>query len=123
MMSIIDLDYGTMPKRCGDCAFTKGTDAQEKSGVLAELCVEAVTMFFCHQRAGSELVPREIDGDQMVCRGYVEALSVRGERPPWAVAVARECIRIWDESAGKREVPIEEIAARVLAAGAASGDV
>lgn len=109
-----------MAKRCGDCAFTPGTDAREKSGIIADLCVESGEPFLCHRRTDDgELAPRMRDAETpILCRGFVDALVARGDRPAWHEAVSKEMLAIANESAETgREIPVDEIKLRVLAAG------
>jgi hypothetical protein len=57
--------------RCGECAFTKGTEANKArmTQVAVELCLQAGEPFYCH--AQGEPMP--------LCAGFVEA---RKNRPP-----------------------------------------
>lgn len=115
------LDRFAMKARCGDCAFTPGTEAHgcEPTRLTAEFCVMSGEPFYCH-RAGSDgaLEPRTAPaGEPVLCRGFVEAFTARPPVTDWQAAVASECLRVMEDAQAGHVVTPEQLRDRVLAAG------
>ena len=112
---------GEMKARCGDCAYTAGSDAHgcEITRTTAELCVLSGEPFFCHQSSAQGLVPRTdpTTGEAMLCRGFLDALMARGTQDEWRAAVAGECLRILEEATDGRVPTNDAITDRIIVAG------
>lgn len=115
-----------MPQRCVGCAFTAGTEANQHqlTQMVIELSLTAREPFFCHanapERGGS--IP---EGQERLCRGFVDALVTKATCPPWQRAIAAEALRIIEEQHAKGDddtatPPLDQFRERILSAGAAA---
>lgn len=115
-----------MPKRCADCAFTAGTEANrsELTQITTEFCLMSGEPFYCHANAvhvdGALRLP---EGNGRLCRGFSDALDALDADPkPWQRAIAQEALVIMEEAedrakAGQPELSVDEFWLRIMAAG------
>lgn len=115
------LDRFAMKTRCGDCAFTPGTDAHgsELSRATADLCVISGEPFYCHRaNEAGRLEPRvDPTGEPVLCRGFVEAFAAQGAQDDWRAAVASEYLRMLEEASAGRVLTQDEMVDRITVAG------
>ncbi len=76
----------TMPRRCHECAFSAGTEANRArwTQVTIELCLIARIPFYCH--AQGEPAP--------ACAGFVEARKTAPEHPDWRRRTAEKLLEL-----------------------------
>lgn len=115
------LEPFAMKARCGDCAFTPGTEAHgcEPTQVTADLCVLSGEPFYCHRAGKDGAIEARTDGsgEPVLCRGFVEAFTAQGPVKEWQAAVASECLRVMEDAKAGHVVTPEQLRDRVLAAG------
>ncbi len=70
-----DSGHSDAARRCEECAFTKGTEANAAlwTRITIELCLVAREPFHCHAKGTPE----------PLCAGYVQALALRPPEPEW----------------------------------------
>ncbi len=70
-----DSGHSDAARRCEECAFTKGTEANAAlwTRITIELCLVAREPFHCHSKGILE----------PLCAGYVQALALRPPEPEW----------------------------------------
>lgn len=73
-----DSEFRFRNKRCDDCGFTKGTEANGHglTAIKARLYAEVAEPFFCHFNATDDTGQLVIaDGKEVLCRGWVDTCN------------------------------------------------
>jgi hypothetical protein len=76
-------------QRCGDCAFTKGTEANSYhwTALKSVICVIAREPFFCH-----------VGTERKLCLGWAEAVAFSDDEPTWRKEIARKLLVVMDRA-------------------------